>query len=197
MDMDETLIVPKNGGTFSDDWVFKSGVLTKLIDLIIDTNATRVTILTNQRGVDHGYKKPYDVMNKVQDVADNLSIVFVSTNMHIEVDFKIAMTYNSDYSKPNVHESFFEYIKPEECIMIGDASGLIRDVPCNSHELTLINNVIRSYENEPEEIILNDEHFCKKNNRWYKQVEDFSDSDKKFAEKYKIKYFDIDEPWRV
>lgn len=213
LDLDGTIIETKSGKTFPvdlDDWKFKKGILEKIRDYYIDNYM--IIIITNQAGVSDGYMKPNECLNKIREIGSNITN-FISR----ETSYKIKMikiyhfasfTKDSKYRKPRPDRAIelaeeFD-LDLSQSIMVGDGSGIMRQISgkLTNKEKGQVNELLSTrhmafqtrYLSEREDgiFVKGDWNRNKLEITFHKQ--DFSDSDKKFAENAGIGiYYDIDE----
>ncbi len=195
LDVDNTLIVSKDGSLFPtvDNWVFKAGILETLIKKVREYD--QVILVTNQGGVDAGFKTPQEVERYISEVCHGLEVVtsiqaktFIA---YINEDRKPVLgnfikdltrlnelTHLEEYAGLNYDAkvNVFDNINLNQSTMVGDASGLTRVLTKKGKFVRLGKDL---------EIAEEDEGYIVK--------KDFSDSDKLFAENMGVFYQDIEE----
>lgn len=223
IDLDHTIIETKSGNSFpkdKDDWKFKKGILGKMYDYY--KNGYVIYIVTNQGGIDDGYVTVQEFMDKLNLIIATIreylndcrgdAIAYNDKDLFPAVQYRVGLHKGSKYRKPNaswIDEELF--IDKKESLMVGDASGLVREknIPkdsgientdgfkdfCNIfiykvHDRMRDNERAEfKYENQIYGLYF-ENHQAK---RIVKLEKDFSDSDKVFAENAGIKYVDIEE----
>lgn len=192
LDVDNTLTKSKDGTDFPGEhnWVFKPGVLEALNKITDDFD--KVILVTNQGGVNSGYKTPQEVLRYINEICNGLQAVLdIYPSVHIAFldedrkpylgDFIHSLTtlkheyHKSQYDGVNYDKKLetFSNIDLENSLMIGDASGKIKAFKGND---------FRYYHKEGTE---------RKEGITLKT--DFSDSDKQFADRMGVNYLDIEQ----
>lgn len=179
LDLDSTIIETKSGNTFStdkNDWKFRKGILPKLRKYYKE--GWKLIIVTNQGGISNGLVRPNDFSEKINTIVNNIQTYLTysyfqrSIESDTEIIVAVADAYD-EYRKPSpkigleIAETW--NIDLSESLMVGDASGL--------KKYYTKDKIFTGY-NKPD--------------KWDYYKEDFSDSDKKFAENLGMKYLDIE-----
>lgn len=205
----------------SNDFEFIPGILQKLIKLKKD--GYKLFLCTNQAGIDQGYQLPKEVFGRISHIESELRALAKAEGLDGDffADASVAWHKDHHYYKPSplfIEQMVVKHnLNKEECFMVGDASGLVRlSIVDDGYRFTggysyvseLSENVIRSVEklfssykkimvdgalNGVLRVIVKKSEHRPKEEKYVTYNEDFSDSDKKFAENGGIKYIDIDE----
>ena len=222
LDLDGTIIETKSGNKFpkdTNDWKFKSGILSAIYNCYKNLNFDTLTIITNQAGIDEGYYRPKDVVIKVNEICSNIAkFIFLQENpLSNEARHNFEQTFAFNYLiSPSLGNQFrkpkfilkdhieFEDFDNKRSLMVGDASGILRETNKVVHDK--ICDILRNSLSEGKNLeFVNAELFkevegilykirCNFGScTYYELKRDFSDSDKEFAENNKIPYLDVEE----
>lgn len=123
-DLDGTLIKTKSGKIFPEDcndWQIR----TEVIEAIRAYAPTTIHIISNQGGIEKGFVKHHEFINKILDIT-----VVMKDELGIPGSFDYCQYNDPDnpYRKPNPG-MITQYLQDKSvssrhCLMIGDASGL-------------------------------------------------------------------------
>ena len=123
-DLDGTLIETISGKTFAkdkNDWKLKEDVILA----IKNYNPDFLFIVSNQGGIEKGFVKVHDFIEKIQSIVKVLQSYIPEAG--IAYRFCASNDRNNPKRKPNIgmiEELFDTYgCKKHQCLMIGDASG--------------------------------------------------------------------------
>lgn len=194
LDVDNTLAVTKDGKRYPsvDNWVFKKDIIEAIRNVKNDFD--QFILVTNQGGVNKGYKTPQEVFSYIEAVRKGLQITLgIYCHTHIaflEEDRKpflgkfiydlqkyIKEAHKAKYDGINYEEkySLFNHIDLENSLMVGDASGLTKYYK---------EGKFLGYTEDSPDGAVKITDFADS---------DFSDSDKVFAENMGVKYLDIEQ----
>lgn len=232
LNLDGTLIQAKSGNTFStgkDDWKFRPKMLSRL--KYFYDKGYYIIIVSNQSGVDEGHITPRELTSKVCLISEQVcnflrKSEYKYTSWEIGHDdrvyWMIADSLDHVWRKPNPDAAYFAADKfnlgLEQCVMVGDASGLSKEVEITKQEqlYSLYKEFTKWWSDENGGRIMTNEDCpfeavftsplstlpgrikvsIKALTDWkmYHLYDDLSDSDKKFAENAGIgKYYDVEE----
>lgn len=129
IDLDGTLIHTASGKTFPEG-IWDMVIDFKVLQAIRKTDVKFVHIITNQGGIEKGLVNERAFMSKLRYIAQ-----VVTTYCNIECSYDLCKVNNKDsiFRKPNIGmiESWWldmskvgVPINKEDCLMVGDASGL-------------------------------------------------------------------------
>ena len=215
LDLDGTIIETKSGETFPidiNDWKFKKGILNKIKEYV--DNNYKIIIVTNQAEIDEGYINPNSINSKIiriiQEIETYCFCFYELKNMD-RIIYYCSPSLKCPNRKPSPNFAFQakkEYgLELEQCIMVGDASGLERKIYKLEKKVRgngQVGNIVCDYLNSTLLVYdgthwnhinteISEEYPYKDKKGIYKYVIDHSDSDKMFAENAGMKYIDIEE----
>lgn len=138
LDLNGTLIEPKTGVLFSEythGWKFKKGILSTVRRYF--DNGYIICIVTNQAGIDEGNVTPTDFANLLDKVTESIEAFCTrsyrySGDTDFDKRFQVYVADSLDHENRKPNAGFANEAKGEfdldlsNCIMVGDASGIIR-----------------------------------------------------------------------
>lgn len=113
-DLDGTWITTKSGKDFpinEEDWMFIPNVLSSMVNFIKENNITEIVIVTNQAGIDEGYQKPLEVINKIRNIADNINAYFKLHSLKVDIKHNMAPALKSNNRKPFILAGYIPNFK--------------------------------------------------------------------------------------
>lgn len=106
LDLDHTVIRPKNGNTFPvdcADWEYLPGIVEKIIPYLQSTDYEwRVCIVSNQGGIEAGFHKSHEIATKICKVLEGLcEAAGVDCYGRVAFDYCPALNPEDPDRKPN------------------------------------------------------------------------------------------------